>query len=84
MENKETVCVSVDTDLYEAAKANLDGLKITPEEYVSLCFTEMVRQRVQLREMYRDSEMMEHMLSGIADTVLNKLMKENGHATSDH
>ena len=84
MEIKETICVSVDTDLYEAAKASLEGLKITPEEYVSLCFTEMLRQRIQLLEMYRDSEMLEHMLSGIADTVLDKLAKENGHASSDH
>lgn len=84
MESKETICVSVDTDLYEAAKANLDSLRITPEEYVSLCFTEMVRQRVQILELYRDGETLAHLLSGIADTVLDKLMKENSHATSDH
>lgn len=84
MENKETVCVSVDTDLYDAAKANLDDLKLTPEEYVSLCFTEMARQRVQLLEMYRDGRTLEHMLSRIADTVLNNLEKENSHALSDH
>lgn len=84
MESKETICVSVDTDLYEAAKANLEGLKITPEEYVSLCFAEMVRQRIQLLELSRDSEMMKHMLSGIADTVLDQLMKENAHAHSDY
>lgn len=84
MENMETISVSVDADLYEVAKAELTGLQVTPEEYVSLCLTEMAQQRVQLAKLYLEGELQEHLLVCIADTVLNKLMKENYHGNSDH
>lgn len=82
--NDETVCVSVDADLYNAAREILEELNSTPEAYLRMCYEESVHRKDEILARYRQGTEPLTLLSEIADIVLALLEKEALHGSAEH